>query len=347
MATLDELQQQMEALRQRVDAITAPPTDYYTQRYSGEETDRGVEIALGLDPDGTGIVTPEHGGTGADTTQAALAALGAGVRPNELDNPYFVGGGTGWGVFPVNQHGLTSYGPGTALDRWTCDGNVVIGEENVSFNSVFYQNVPWSKMERFLGKSIALSVFFDENNAESGTVTLADTYQSQQIVPTSTPNLQLFVNPNGGSQLFRYANGASPKAVKCEEGTDQTLFYEKSDGTYALLPQSDMDYSMQLLKCQQYQIPLSAGLVIPSTVIQTNYIDFFIPTPIQMRATPVIDTATFAIVDNTTGAVYSDFSCAIVGSFANGVAMRATKASHGIASAGAFVNTSGMLNANL
>ena len=42
MATLDELQQQLEALRQQVDAITAPPTDYYTQRYSGEETDRGV-----------------------------------------------------------------------------------------------------------------------------------------------------------------------------------------------------------------------------------------------------------------------------------------------------------------
>lgn len=347
MATLDELQQQLNALQQRVDAITAPPTDYYTQRYSGEETDRGVEIALGLDPNGSGIISPEHGGTGVATTQAALAALGAGVRQNELDNAYFVGGGTGWGVFPINQPGLTSYGPGTALDRWTCDGNVSINEEYVSFSSVFYQNVPWNKMKRFLGKSITLSVFFDENNAESGTVTLANSYQNQQIVPTSTPSLQLFVNPNGGCQLFRYANGASPKAVKCEEGPDQTLFYQKSDGKYALLPQSDMDYATKLLKCQQYQIPLSPGLVIPATVIQPNYIDFFIPTPIQMRIAPVIQAATFVITDNASGTVHSDFSCAIVGAFSNGVAMRATKASHGITSAGAFVNTAGMLNANL
>lgn len=329
MATLDELQQQLNALQQKVDAITAPPTDYYTQRYSGEETDLGVEIALGLDPDGTGIVTPEHGGTGADTTQAALAALGAGVRPNELDNPYFVGGGTGWGVFPVNQPGLTSYGPGTALDRWTCDGNVVIGEENVSFNAVFYQNVPWSKMERFLGKSIALSVFFDENNAESGTVTLADTYQSQQIVATSTPNLQLFVNPNGTCQLFRYANGASPKAVKCEEGTDQTLFYQKSDGTYALFTQPDMDYSTQLAKCQQYQLALWRFFISPAVSFQQNYIDFSVPIPVEMRTIPVLNQEDFNISSDRIGSL-SGFSLSVAAMSPNAIRIRAAKENHGI-----------------
>ena len=37
MPTTDELQQQINALTQRVDAITAPPTNYYMHRYSGEE----------------------------------------------------------------------------------------------------------------------------------------------------------------------------------------------------------------------------------------------------------------------------------------------------------------------
>ena len=37
MATLDELQAQLTALTQRVNEITAPPDDYYTHRFSGEE----------------------------------------------------------------------------------------------------------------------------------------------------------------------------------------------------------------------------------------------------------------------------------------------------------------------
>ena len=137
MATLDELQLQLNALQQKVDAITAPPTDYYTQRYSGEETDRGVEIALGLDPDGTGIVTPEHGGTGASTPQAALAALGAGVRPSDLDNAYFIGGGSqqGGSKFPINQQVLTSWtSAGPIIDRWELAtvGSITLSENGLT-----------------------------------------------------------------------------------------------------------------------------------------------------------------------------------------------------------------------
>lgn len=42
MPTTDELQAQIDALTQRVDAITAPPTDYYMHQYSGEEIDEAV-----------------------------------------------------------------------------------------------------------------------------------------------------------------------------------------------------------------------------------------------------------------------------------------------------------------
>lgn len=43
MATLDELQAQLAALTQRVNEITAPPDDYYTHRFSGEEIDNAVD----------------------------------------------------------------------------------------------------------------------------------------------------------------------------------------------------------------------------------------------------------------------------------------------------------------
>lgn len=45
MATLEELQRQVEMLQQTVDALTTPPTDYYTHRWSGEEIDRGIDRA--------------------------------------------------------------------------------------------------------------------------------------------------------------------------------------------------------------------------------------------------------------------------------------------------------------
>lgn len=49
----------------------------------------------------------------------------SGSNPNLLDNAYFVGGGSqlGYGIFPINQRGQTSYTGGiTGFDRWTVDG---------------------------------------------------------------------------------------------------------------------------------------------------------------------------------------------------------------------------------
>lgn len=42
MATLEALQQQVAALQATVDALTTPPSDYYTHRWSGEEIDNAV-----------------------------------------------------------------------------------------------------------------------------------------------------------------------------------------------------------------------------------------------------------------------------------------------------------------
>lgn len=42
MATLAELEAQVAELKAQVEALTAPPTDYYTSRYSGEEIDAAI-----------------------------------------------------------------------------------------------------------------------------------------------------------------------------------------------------------------------------------------------------------------------------------------------------------------
>lgn len=80
MPTTDELQQQIDALIQRVNAITAPPTDYYVHRYSGEEIDNAVAKISGS----TGLVSSFNGRTGAVMPVAGdYTAAMVGAAPDE------------------------------------------------------------------------------------------------------------------------------------------------------------------------------------------------------------------------------------------------------------------------
>ena len=49
MATIEELAAKVAELEQQMAAITAPPTEYYTNAYSGEEIDAAVKkVSEGL-----------------------------------------------------------------------------------------------------------------------------------------------------------------------------------------------------------------------------------------------------------------------------------------------------------
>lgn len=80
---------------------------YYTSKYSGEQIDEAVRKIL--DGEMTGDYADRQL-SNLDTPQAALANLGAGVRPNLLINPFF----------QVNQRGQTSYtGITPTVDMWS------------------------------------------------------------------------------------------------------------------------------------------------------------------------------------------------------------------------------------
>ena len=72
MATLDELQAHLAALTQRVNEITAPPDDYYTHRFSGEEIDNAVDRVE---------ATPGSGAITAGDIGAAPSGFGLGAVP--------------------------------------------------------------------------------------------------------------------------------------------------------------------------------------------------------------------------------------------------------------------------
>ena len=201
----------------------------------------------------------------ASTPQEALAALGAAVQENELDNAYFVGGGTGYGVFPVNQRGVTqSSGESAMFDRWnlyiSTGGSVSLTENGLSIVGGNPYIVIKQMLKRALpvGATYSMSLLQHDGSFYTGVITIPE-------VGAYSKTISIFSN---GSQFRMYGpnsfelvvfNGdtlTEIELIKLEPGGTQTAAYQKSDGTRAMLPQN-LDYGQELAKCQAYQIELN------------------------------------------------------------------------------------------
>ena len=91
-----------------------------------------------------------------------------------------------------------------------------------------------------------------------------------------------------------------------------------------------MDYGKELAVCQRYQISVKQGTKIRASYISPNYIDFFIPTPVPMRVTPIISINSIKIY-TTSGIEQTDFSYTVLQHISNlGMLIRASKVSHGL-----------------
>lgn len=80
-------------------------------------TNQEASLQIGVDASGNEFV--EMSDPSAWREELGISASAS--NPNLLDNWYFVGGGSqnGYGIFPINQRGNTSYsGTGYTLDRW-------------------------------------------------------------------------------------------------------------------------------------------------------------------------------------------------------------------------------------
>lgn len=89
MATLEDLQQQLQLLKAQIDALTTPPNEYYTLLYSGEEVDEllgrkgggTVKTVAGVGPDDDGNVPLT-----ASSVKGAPDGFGLGNFPTLLNS---------------------------------------------------------------------------------------------------------------------------------------------------------------------------------------------------------------------------------------------------------------------
>ena len=285
-------EERLAALEAQMAALVEPPTEYYTSRYSGEEIDKGVDGALQLG--------------GASTPQGAIAALGAGVRPNLLVNPFF----------KVNQRKRTSYtGIVYTVDAWFSNSlslTTQVTDDGVSLTGTGYDYLKnyIESPEQYNGKTITVSALvknpggqfrinlFNEskkvsNNfnipASSDWVIISGTIHGVQA--SSGDKVALLLYPGGGIQSQTAT--AQVMATKVEEGETQTLGYIDSSGNPVLLEHPD---PLELLKCQRY-FYYANNILCPGHIKNSNiFLAMYLPT--KMRVIPSMTVKSYGTIIN-------------------------------------------------
>lgn len=181
-----------------------------------------------------------------------------GQGENLLRNWYFVGGGTGKGVFPVNRRRLTTYSGANqyTIDGWratnvnttvtlNASGMVTSAASGSSAYVVQYLN----NQDSLLGKTVTLSIL-TSTGLRHATVKLPSTRPSAITTYATITNIGQIIWLSGFwcVRFTSATNGGNTYiAAKLELGTKQTLAH-RENGVWVLneLP----DYEDELVKCQ-------------------------------------------------------------------------------------------------
>lgn len=256
--------------------------------------------------------------SGADMT--GYAKTDEESRPNLLDNWYFVGGGSqlGYGTFPINQRGQTSYSTsGNGIDRWKASSSSMTYTVNsggmlvkaTAVSQQWYQIL--SNQSELAGKQVTLSALTASNILIQTTVDIPSTLPSgTQTIGSGSSNVNgyaLYVRTMGGKlSAVVYAgssfssSGIAIVAMKLEIGSNQTLAH--LEGTNWVLNEIP-DYGDELEKCQRYLFAVTTDAFFVGTTGSghTNP-TFFVPTPISMVKNPT--TSSSIVVNAQHGSGY-------------------------------------------
>lgn len=294
MATLDELQQQLAALSARVDALTTPPDDYYTSKYSGEEIDAGIEKTGSL-PESWPLPIAS-GGTGADTAQLALANLGGRPNRNIARNP----------DFKINQRNFSS-------DNWTSgygpDGWISTGAGSLEYsggpvktnNQYLHQYYEPGEIDAGIYTFSAFctdNVFIELGYWGGSKVSATSTNFDNGFASITVEITEGMVDAVKKGYLYVLCkNNGTISRIKLEKSPFQTLAYKDSSGNWHSL--DAIDYGEELLRCFRYYYDSGSRTTGANGSIKTPVWDTAATTssshfsdgvrfPVPMRTAPAI-----------------------------------------------------------
>lgn len=258
--------------------------------------------------------------------QDRLDSVGQMVRPNLLDNAYFIGGGSqsGSGKFPINQRGSTSYSGAANLftiDRWkTSNANTTVSVSSSGLTiSATSGSTPYllqtiEDIGPLRGNKVTLSIM------AGGTL-----YSASATIPSTDPssvNTYCIITGFGhilymaGAWYVRLtgATGGSNtfSAVKLELGSTQTLGHW-DESTQAWVLNEKPNHQQELARCQRYFYRFdyhgtNYGTMFGKATSATSA-RVSLPLPVRMRTTPAISSkGQIRIEYNGSYALSSDYT---------------------------------------
>ncbi len=278
--------------------------------------------------------------------QDRLDSVGQMVRPNLLDNAYFIGGGSqsGSGKFPINQRGQTTYShPGSylsySIDRWifrdnsNTGHNVQLTANGLQMNYTgtaiggFTQAI--ENKEDLLGKTVTISALMENMSgvqcrfgiflssvagAHTSALVTADGLANGLISATVTlPSTTTYQYMMVG--FFTDTNKGFTglcKAVKMEIGSTQTLAHW-DEATQAWVLNEKPNYQQELARCQRFFYRFDYHGINYGTMFgkatSTTSARVTLPLPVRMRTNPAISSkGQIRIEYNGTNALSSDYT---------------------------------------
>ena len=194
----------------------------------------------------------EQGLTEAQASQARANIQAS--NPNLLRNWYFVGGGSqlGYGVFPINQKGQTSYtGVTYTIDSWRCTNSV--GIVNVLADCIELSSTSGNMhLRQYIATLPEGAYTFSAYFKGTGTIAVGVSQNDSTVDSNSISNktdwtlVRIRVTSSIDSVFIRYIGGSGTayiKSVKLEKGSVSTLNFD--------IP----DFGEELYKCSTYSRP--------------------------------------------------------------------------------------------
>lgn len=218
-------------------------------------TDYQAPLTIDATPTASSTNPVQSGGVYTDV-RTRVPNYGKGK--NLLRNWYFVGGGTGRGVFPVNQRGIVTLTISNAtryfVDGWRANGTFTLslstnGLTIAATGQVYFQQflsdiLPW-------GKSITASMLTTDGITTFSGNLPASKPAASTVILSATDSKGRFALINDASNLLNLqirtdSTTRTVVAVKLELGTEQTVAHQEN-GTWVLneIP----DYEYELYRC--------------------------------------------------------------------------------------------------
>lgn len=341
--TTDERLAELEA---KMAALTTPPDDYYTSRYSGEEIDSGIDRAKSggaidkaiqakanpnlldnwyfgnpVDQRGGYVVppdTPYYSDTGLSTQVSTVSAYTTAVYVDGTYGTITVDSTTYYVAWSAVVRGYT--GAGYGIDRWLSheasnttliyDDHITISRQHAqiidNYANLVGKQVTISALTN-LGLFVATSVCTNNDGAQA----IYDDGNGHYIILYNSGTYHGFqINNTKGGTLDLYG-------VKIELGTQQTIAHQDADGNWALneIP----DFGEQLRRCQRYfqRFTMEGQRFIGAAILDSpSGGQGVINTAVQMRTSPAIS-GNLCIYNAINNLPCTDFAAKGIGS--NGI----------------------------